>query len=93
MSIAYWSERRRMFNNSKNVYTYILMLLTLVGLICTTNLFLTTVVEKTNQPRYYVKSENQLLLCENLGLKKKLIPYLKALNVSFDLKYQTLQKL
>ena len=52
-----------------------------------------TVVKKTNGTRYYVKSENQLLLCENLGLKKKFIPHLKALNVSFNLKYQTLQKL
>ena len=52
-----------------------------------------TVVEKTKETRHYVKSENQLLLCENLGLKKKFIPHLKALNVSFNLKYQTLQKL
>ena len=28
-----------------------------------------TVMEKTNQPKYYVKSENQLLLCENIGWK------------------------
>ena len=32
----------------------------------------TTVLCKTKEPRYYVKSENQLLLCENLGLKKGL---------------------
>ena len=31
-----------------------------------------TVVEKTNGTRYSIKSENQLLLCENLGLKNGL---------------------
>ncbi len=55
--------------------------------------FRVTVAQKTNGTRYYVKLENQLLLFENLGLKKKFIPHLKALNVSFNLKYQTLQKL
>ena len=31
-----------------------------------------TVVEKTNGTRYSKESENQLLLCENLGLKNGL---------------------
>ena len=36
-----------------------------------------TVVIKTNHSRYYVKSENQLLLCENLGWKNDLYLILK----------------